>query len=101
MQGSGYLDHVVTRTPQPATLRPCFAIGQQADEAAPPGRMGNRSEPTSPLGAGTLNTALPAFLQACTAIGASEKHPSVSFHRCGAEVGRKGTEVGRSGAMRD
>ncbi|BDA50754.1 probable two-component response regulator ORR24 at C-terminar half [Coccomyxa sp. Obi] len=44
--------------------------------------MGNRSEPTSPLGAGFLNTLLPAIFQACTPIGASQKYPSVYLDRC-------------------
>lgn len=40
-----------------ATIRACFAIGQQADEAQPPGRIGAEAKPASPLGA-SFRTAL-------------------------------------------
>jgi hypothetical protein len=101
-RGSGetYPEHVLKRSPPPATILPCFAIGQQADEAKPPGRIGGEAKPDSPLGADSVNIVSQAFCED-GGVHIPGEHSLLEAHRCSAVAKIGGPRGGRSGAMRD
>ena len=101
-RGSGetYPEHVLKRSPPPATILPCFAIGQQADEAKPPGRIGGEAKPDSPLGADSVNIVSQAFCED-GGVHIPGEHSLLEVHRCSAVAKIGGPRGGRSGAMRD